>query len=134
MKHKFTGNESQLDSQIVIDLISEKPVSEEETRQGRRFRELLLEAVDESLSTLGKTPKQAVYFYLQESFNIKRRDIPDKIDEFTFAIERMFGEGARIIEIQIMKNLHEKAKDTPKQYTKDNGLSFKEYLRAHETV
>jgi hypothetical protein len=129
MKQESAGNEPQFQSRIVIDSIIG-----EATPQGKRFKRLLLEAVEESLSTLGETPKQAVYYHLREAFRIERQEIPDKIDEFAFAIERIFGQGAKILEIQIMKSLHEKTGDAPKQYLKKEELSFTEYLRAHVAV
>ena len=134
MKQKLERNEYPFHSQVLIRLFSEEKTLRENTQQGGRFRKLLLDAVDESLSTLGETPKQAIYFHLQESFNIMKQDIPDKIDEFAFAIEKIFGEGAKLLEIQIMRSLHEKARDTLKQYPKKEGLSFTRYVQAHETL
>jgi hypothetical protein len=133
LKQKLEHNTCQFHSQVLISLFSEKKVLTERAQRRGRFRKLLMEAVDESLSTLGETPKQAIYFHLQESFNIVKQDIPDKIDEFTFAIEKIFGEGAKLLEIEIMRSLHEKARDTLKQYPKKDGLSFTQYVQAHET-
>jgi hypothetical protein len=118
---------------VLISLFSEKKILTERAQRRGRFRKLLMEAVDESLSTLGETPKQAIYFHLHESFNIMKQDIPDKIDEFTFAIEKIFGEGAKLLEIEIMRSLHEKTRDKLKQYPKKDALSFTQYVQAHET-
>ena len=73
-----------------------------------RFDKLLLEAVDEGLSSLGESSKQAIYFHLAKSFNVKRNAIPLEIEEFAEAIERIFGLGANFLEVLIMKRLHEK--------------------------
>jgi hypothetical protein len=129
MKQKFAGNEPQSNSRFIIEL---DPAESAPTEN--RFRKLLLEAVDESLSALGETPKQAVYFHLKENFNIHKKDIPDKIDDFTFAIEKIFGEGAKLLEIQIMRLLHEKTGKTIRHQSKKNSLSFPEYLQAHENI
>lgn len=72
------------------------------------FRQILLEAVDESLSSLGDSPKQAVLFHLECSFKIKKERIPDNITEFTKALEKIFGPGASCLEKLILKRLHEK--------------------------
>lgn len=72
------------------------------------FEKLLLEAVDEGLSSLGEASKQAIYFHLEKSFNIKKKEIPYKIDTFAKSIEKIFGLGANFIEIFIMKRLYEK--------------------------
>lgn len=73
-----------------------------------RFDKLLLEAVDEGLSSLGESSKQAIYFHLAKSFNVKRNAIPFEIVAFAEAIEKIFGLGANFLEILIMKRLHEK--------------------------
>jgi hypothetical protein len=110
------------------------PIRASAGQKKRRFRKLVSEAVEESLSTLGEAPKQAIYHHLQESFNIRRQEIPDKTYEFTCAIEKMFGEGAKLLEIQIMKSLHEKTGGAPKLYYRKEELSFTEYLRALREV
>ena len=69
------------------------------------FEELLLESVDEGLSSLGETCKQAIYFHLEKEFKLNKRDIAFRIKDFAEAIENIFGLGAKILEIRIMKNL-----------------------------
>jgi hypothetical protein len=73
-----------------------------------RFDKLLLEAVDEGLSSLGESSKQAIYFHLAKSFNVKRNAIPFEIVAFAEAIEKIFGLGANFLEVLIMKHLHGK--------------------------
>ena len=72
------------------------------------FDKLLLEAVDEGLSSLGESSKQAIYFHLAKSFNVRRSNIPSEIETFAKAIEKIFGLGANFLEVLIMKRLHEK--------------------------
>lgn len=72
------------------------------------FNKLLREAVDEGLSSLGENSKQAIYFHLKKSFNIKKQEIPYKIEALANAIEKIFGLGANFLEILIMKRLYEK--------------------------
>jgi len=72
------------------------------------FDRLLLEAVDEALFAMGKSSKQTIYSHIEQAFNIKRRDIPNKLDEFANAIEKLFGLGANCLKILIMKSLYEK--------------------------
>ena len=94
------------------------------------FEELLLEVIDEGLSLLGETGKQAVYCHLEKNFKIKSQDIPFKIEEFTDAIERIFGNGAKILEIKIMQYLFKKGGYTLKNYSKQQNLTFIEYIAA----
>jgi hypothetical protein len=74
----------------------------------RDFEKLLLEAVDEGLSSLGDSAKQAIYFHLEKSFNIKRQEISHEIRAFVKAIEKILGLGANFLEILIMKRPYEK--------------------------
>lgn len=103
---------------------------EETPPRNRVFKELLLEAVDEELSSLGDSPKRAIYFYLEKTFNIKKLDIPNKIDEFANAIEKIFGHGAKHLEIQIMKRLYEKIGHSFEYFPEKDDLLFTEYMEA----
>jgi hypothetical protein len=94
-----------------------------------KFEKYLLEAVDESLSLFGDSTKKAIYFHLEASFNIRRPDIPKKINEFAAAIETIFGEGARVLEIQIMKRLYEKSGRRFTVHSKENDLQFNKYVQ-----
>jgi len=56
----------------------------------------------------GETCKQALYFHLEKNFKLNKRDIPFRIEDFTEAIENIFGVGAKVLQIRIMKNLFKK--------------------------
>jgi hypothetical protein len=99
-------------------------------KKPQNFEEVLLEAIDEGLSVLGESSKQALYFHLEKTFKMNRRDIPYRIEEFTDAVEKIFGKGARILEIQIMKSLFKKVGYKFKHYSKRNDLTFTEYVTA----
>jgi hypothetical protein len=73
-----------------------------------KFDQLLSEAVDETLSLLGEPVKNTVYFQLENSFNIPKKNIPKQIEEFSDIIHKIFGFGASRFEINLMKNLHSK--------------------------
>lgn len=74
----------------------------------RDFEKLLIQAVDDGLSSLGESSRQAIYFHLERNFNIKKKEIPNKIWNFADAIKKIFGSGADFLEILIMKSLYEK--------------------------
>ncbi|MEM3551763.1 MAG: hypothetical protein QXN87_08715 [Candidatus Bathyarchaeia archaeon] len=92
----------------------------------KKFSDLFLEAVDETLASLGEPCRQSVYLHLENNFRISREDIPSKIEEFAKAVENIFGFGAKLIEIEIMKRLHAKIGGF-KYYPKDKNLSFTQY-------
>ena len=95
----------------------------------RSFEKLLLEAVDDGLSSLGDSAKHAIYFHLKKTFNINRRDIPSKIEQFADAIEKIFGFGAKPIEILIIRRLNEKVGGVV-EYPEHEELVFAEYVAA----
>jgi hypothetical protein len=72
------------------------------------FQKTFLEAVEEGLSTLGDTPKQAILFHLENTFKIKRDEIPKNLTGFQKALENIFGQGATYLERLILKRLYEK--------------------------
>lgn len=94
----------------------------------RDFEKILLEAVDEQLTSLGESSKQALYFHLERGFNIKRHEIPAKTEAFVSAMEKIFGQGANYLEILIMKRLHEKIGYNVK--IRSSNLTFIEYVEA----
>ncbi len=100
---------------------------QESPPRNRIFEKLLLEAVDEALSLLGMSSKH-IYFHLEKDFNINKQDIPHKIEEFENAIEEIFGFGAKVLEIQIMKRLYEKV--GPFKHFPSRNLTFIEYVEA----
>jgi len=99
-----------------------------EAENETKFEEVLLEAIDEGLSLLGESSKQAIYFHLEKAFKMNRLDIPYRIEDFTDAIERLFGAGAKILEIHIMRCLFKKAGYNFKHYPKQENLTFIEYI------
>lgn len=90
---------------------------------GRDFEKLLVEAVDDGLSTLGDSAKQAIYYHLEKSFNVKKEEVPCKMTAFTQAIQNIFGAGANFIEILIMKKLYEKI-DRSIKWNQFEGFGF----------
>jgi|SRR4030042_4154171 len=96
------------------------------SRKGN-FRELLIEAVDNVFSSLGDSCKQAIYFHLKDRYNISKHEIPYRIEDFADALEKIFGAGAKLIEIEIMRALFTKVQVfsySPKQ----EDLSFTNYV------
>lgn len=96
----------------------------------RSFEKPLLEAVDEVFSSLGDSAKQAIYFSLAKTFNINKQDIPYKIEEFADAVEKIFGLGGKLLEIQIMEHLYEKVGHSFEYIPKKDVLAFTDYVDA----
>jgi len=97
------------------------------------FDKLLLEAVDEGLASIGESPKQAIYFHLRQSFNIKKQEIPQNIEAFILAVEKIFGIGATFLEALILKALYEKTGIKGKEDS-FKGLTFAETVAAVKRI
>ena len=108
-----------------------------ELGEHENFDQLLLDTIDEVLSNLGEAGKASIYIYLESIFNIRKQEIPNKLNDFSNALERIFGSGARHLEILLMKNLYVKLEVTCKRRTYESPLSkrivpettFQEYVR-----
>jgi hypothetical protein len=139
MKREFTTNwyiyraclsSISIEPKVQRDTNEKVSSQEESPPRDHGFENLLLEAVDEGLSSLGDSPKQAIYFYLEKTFKIKKPDIPNKIEEFANALEKIFGHGAKLLEIQIMKRLYEKFGHAFEYFSEKDDLRFVEYMEA----
>ncbi len=95
----------------------------------KTFEELLLQTIDDSLSTLGDSAKQAIYFHLENQFRIAKKDIPYHVANFEDGLEKIFGAGAQFLEIIIMKKLFEKI-GHPLEWSENKDLVFVDYVMA----
>jgi len=93
------------------------------------FERLFLESIDEALASLGDSAKQAIYFHLEKKFEIERNEIPQRVEDFSEGLGKIFGVGAQFLEILIMKKFHEKI-GRPVQLDKNRELIFAEYVAA----
>lgn len=89
----------------------------------------MLGAIDEALSSLGDSVRQSICFHLERSFHIKKDEIPYRIGAFAQAIEGIFGVGANMLEILIVKKLYEKIGETSTPNV-SKMFSFAEHVNA----
>jgi hypothetical protein len=83
-------------------------MASQSTLSRSKFNELLLESIDETLSSLGESPKTAIYSYLEKSFDIKKQEIPNKTSAFSTALRKLFGSGAKHLEVLTMQKFYVK--------------------------
>jgi len=69
------------------------------------FEEILIEAVDSGLLILGESARKSIYFHLDRDFSLQKQKIPENPEALENALESIFGVGALVIEISILKNL-----------------------------
>jgi hypothetical protein len=136
MKNALTSNQSIHEfylPSVVAELnveIEEMFLPENSFPSDRRFRKLVLEAVDEAFSLLGDAAKQAIYWHLEEIFEIDRRDIPYEAEKFAEALEKILGPGAKLLEIRMMKYLYQRIGRKFKYRPEQGNLTFPGYLAA----
>jgi hypothetical protein len=113
-------------------LLDEAPAVVEATvNKKEAFGKLLEEAIDEAFSSLGESPRKAIYMYLKNKFGIAEQEIPDRINDFSDALKKIFGPGARNLEILFIRNIQAKARidykwDLPESIGSE--LTLKEYI------
>lgn len=98
----------------------------------KKFEEVFQESVEEALSSLGEAVKISLYYHLEHNFMIPKKDIPCRVDDFSDALEKIFGVGAQHIELLIMKKLNEKVSclykwEGPSWLVPD--LTFQKYVK-----
>jgi hypothetical protein len=86
-------------------------------------------AIDESLASFGNSFQQVVYFQLDSTFHVKKQEIPFRIQEFAAAIEELFGIGAKLIEMRIIKALHDRFEGFI-YFPQNEDLVFAEYVES----
>jgi hypothetical protein len=142
-KNSSTNNSFELlNSSKVDDGVTIGALPIEKDGFEKEFDDILLETIDETLSSLGEPAKNTLYFHLQNSFSISKNEIPKKINEFSDFIQKIFGSGARILEIKFMKTLHSKINIDVKWPEYDGPLSkwvimditFIEYVKGMRTT
>lgn len=94
------------------------------------FDKLLQSAVDDALTTLGESVKQAIYFHIEARFHVSKNNVSENLEDFQVGLEKIFGAGARFIEILIMKKLHSRI-GLPLEI-EDDELEFVKYVSAVE--
>jgi hypothetical protein len=102
------------------------------TKNETKFDAVLLDAIDTAFSALGQNVKFSIYINLETKFSLPKQEIPDRINDFTNALDQVFGQAARSLEILIMKYLNDKLKCNykwvgPKWLVPD--LTFEKYIK-----
>ncbi|MEM3506709.1 MAG: hypothetical protein QW589_04010 [Candidatus Bathyarchaeia archaeon] len=72
------------------------------------FNKILIEAIDDGLLSLGLSVRHAIYWHLEKKTLIKKAEIPYRLEVFLKGLHSIFGPGASIIEMLIVKKLYEK--------------------------
>lgn len=78
-------------------------------RSGEHFDAIFDKCIRQTLSDiLGKSGMQAILYHFEKGFGLRAEDIPNDPSNFVYALEQMFGLGARMIENAIMLEIESK--------------------------
>jgi hypothetical protein len=95
------------------------------------LKKSLLRAVEDGLRVLGKSPREAIYYYLKTNFQLKREDIPEETEQFDKALNSIFGPGAEIIEKYIIRDLYHRLK---LNFDEKEDFVFVDYVRQAQLI
>jgi hypothetical protein len=82
------------------------PASGESVGDSREFSKLLLEAVDHALLVLGETARLAIYDCVESSYQIRREEIPEKLEALHGALTDLLGKGGNMVERVAAEDLY----------------------------
>jgi hypothetical protein len=92
----------------------------------RDFEDLLRQAINETLSSLGEEAQHAIYENLERA-NVQRSEIPYNIEALARCLNETLGQDARIIEANLVKRLFENIA-IPLQSEEPGKLSLIDYV------
>jgi len=70
------------------------------------MRKNLLCSVDDAFLVVGEIVRAALYQRLERSYQINRKDIPERLEDFHSALQELLGTACPVLERLIAKNLY----------------------------
>lgn len=96
-------------------------------RANKKFDEVFLKVVDDSLACIGKSVGPVIYYNLEKDL-VKKEDIPVKTERFSACLKMIFGEGvAYLIEMSIVKKLYV---EIDEKLEEKEEYSFTDYIKS----
>lgn len=102
-----------------------EPRKQQELDSAQTLDRALAEAIDESLMALGENIRRVIYYILENGYNLRRENIPKKPDIFDTGLRDILGQGALVVEVDVIKRLYAKLGFT---YEERVGWSFETYI------
>jgi len=117
-----------------IQLICTAQLREEERTQHKyQFEKIITSAIDNTLSSFGDSLPHAFYSRLEKDFNLKKVEIPQRINELAAAIEEIFGISAKLVEAKIIQSVHDQVPDFV-HFPKSKDLLFADYVKSLRAI
>ncbi len=76
-----------------------------------KLDQLLIEAIDEVFCSFGEPVKNTLYIQLENTLSITKSNLPEKIEDFSSFLYRLFGPQAKLVELKCMKTFYSKIKN-----------------------
>jgi hypothetical protein len=89
------------------------------------LEKILLEAVDEGLLVPGEIIRAAIYERLERIYQIKRGEIPEKLETFQLALEDLLDKSGKVMEKLIAKSLYRRLE---LNFTQHDGWTLIDYV------
>ena len=86
----------------------------------------LVLAVDEALLVPGEIVRTAIYERIERSYQIRREEIPEKLETFCQALQDLLGAGGKVMEKLIAKSLYRRLKLS---FTEHDGWTLVDYVK-----
>ena len=87
--------------------------------------EMILRVIENGLNALGNSPKQAIWIFLENDYNVNRDDLPENIEDFSEGLQKIFGLGYKFLDALFCHYLQE---ETGKQFPEN--LTFVERIES----
>lgn len=69
--------------------------------------EMILRVIENGLDALGNSPKQAIWIFLENDYNVNRDDLPENIKAFSEGLQKIFGLGYKFLDVLFCHYLQE---------------------------
>jgi hypothetical protein len=69
--------------------------------------EIVFNVIDKGLSSLGESPKKALWYCLEKDFHFDRRKVPENLEAFQQVLRQFFGVGYGFLDVLFRKYLSE---------------------------
>ena len=87
--------------------MEDNPLFQRHVMKDRTVIKRISTCIDAAFRELGSSVADALYFYLENNFGLKKSEIPTHIETFSEALHSIFGEGAKLIEKLCIKKLQQ---------------------------
>ncbi|MDG6223819.1 MAG: hypothetical protein IAX21_02605 [Candidatus Bathyarchaeota archaeon] len=83
------------------------------------INKIILDVIEKGLDALGSSPKQAIWSFLENDYNIEKDELPRNIKDFQDGLQKIFGLGYNFLDALFCDYLQQA---TGKQFAKNQNF------------